>query len=777
MTGRFCLVAVLSTVMGLHVSAQEGGIAGTVRDQTGAALPGVTVEIHGGPDRTTVTDAAGAYSLDGLRPGTYQVSYELINFASLRKEVTVSASGGPVRADVAMQLALNALVTVTGKRTFTNLADVSNPMENLVGIAESASQGAITAEQLERRPLMRVGEVLETVPGVVTTQHSGEGKANQYFLRGFNLDHGTDLAQTLAGMPVNMPTHGHGQGYADLNFMIPELVSGVQFSKGPYFADQGDFATAGASNINYASTLDKPVMSLEAGGEGYERGVFAASPGLGGGHLLAAFEFEHNDGPWIHGDNYKKVNGVLRYSRGDALNAFSLTAMGYHGEWSSTDQVPDRAIASGLINRFAAIDPSDGGHSYRYSASADWQHSTGTTATSATAYGIGYDLRLFSDFTYFLDDPLHGDQVEQADHRFIAGGRLSHRVRGHLAGRDMQNTVGLQLRNDDIPTVALFHTEQRQLLDTRSDASVHETAGGIYAQNEIEWTAWLRSTIGVRADAVRFDVTDKLKAYDHDNGGTTSAHLASPKGGVTLGPWAGTEFYVNAGEGFHSNDARGTTSTLDVDGNPIETVTPLVRARGAEIGVRTVAVPHLQTTVTLWTLHLDSELVYAADEGTTEASRPSSRRGVEFANYYMPLPGLLLDADVSLSRARFATFDAIGQYIPEAVGTVISAGATVSNLHGAFGSVRLRYFGPRALKEDDSIESRATTLINAQAGYQITKRVKLVLDVFNLLDAADSDIDYFYTSRLSGEPLGGVEDIHTHPTIPRTARAGVRVEF
>src|SRR5262249_31257257 len=291
--------------------------------------------------------------------------------------------------------------------------------------------GAIPAQQLDARPLMRTGEVLETVPGVVISQHSGEGKANQYYLRGFNLDHGTDFATTVAGMPVNLPTHGHGQGYSDLNFLIPELVSGVQYSKGPYFADQGDFATAGAANINYASVLDRPIVRAGAGDEGFRRALVAASPRAGSGHVLAALEAIQNDGPWVRADNYRKVNGLLRYSRGDAVNGFSVTGLGYRARWNATDQVPLRAIESGRIDRFGGVDDTDGGDTYRYSGSLEWQRSRNNATTKVVAYGIGYDLNLFSNFTFFLNDPLHGDQIHQADHRFITGARASYRRLGH----------------------------------------------------------------------------------------------------------------------------------------------------------------------------------------------------------------------------------------------------------------------------------------------------------------------------------------------------------
>jgi hypothetical protein len=763
--------------------ASAAGVSGTVRDQTGGALPGVSVELRGRASiaRATVTDARGQYRFDAVADGRYQVTFILINFAPARREVQAPAANrvkADIVLDVVLRLALNADVTVTGKRTFANLADVENPAESLVGIAQSASQGAITARQLDERPLMRGGEVLETVPGVIVTQHSGEGKANQYFLRGFNLDHGTDFATTVAGMPVNLPTHAHGQGYSDLNFLIPELVTGVQFSKGPYYADQGDFATAGSSNTNYANALEKPIVHVDGGGEGYARALFAASPQVGRGHVVVAVEAAHNDGPWIHPDNYQKINGVLRYSQGDTVNGFSLTAMGYHGQWDSTDQVAQRAVASRQIDRFGAIDPTDGGHSYRYSATGDWQHGSrgGDASTRVTAYGIAYDLGLFSNFTYYLHDPEHGDQVEQADRRFVTGAKVTHRRLAKWAGRTVQNTFGIQVRNDDIANVGLYHTQARARLDTRAQAAVLETTGGAYVQNEIEWTPWLRTMGGLRVDGSRA----RVDALDAVNSGTARAGLANPKGGVTVGPWKGTELYVNAGSGFHSNDARGTTITRDPDGRPVDRVTPLVRAYGGEVGVRTVAIPHFQSTVSVWTLRLGSELVFSGDDGTTVPSRPSTRHGIEWTNYYSPMKSLVFDGDLSCSRARFTTFDPAGAYVPEAVGTVVSAGATVDapgGLYKIFGSVRWRYFGPRALVEDNSVQSKATSLINLQGGYRVAKNVKLALDVFNVLNAADSDVDYFYTSRLPGEPLAGVADIHTHPTLPRTARVNFVVGF
>ena len=463
----FVLAYLVAALLGSPASAQSAKLSGSVTDETGGALPGVLVQLLEGDNRPAeaTTDAGGHYAFDKVAPGPRDLVFGLINFARVRRQVQVPQSG-ELRVEVALHLSLSADVTVAGKRTFTNLADAADPAQNLLGIAQSASQGAITGRQLDARPVMRSGEVLETVPGVVISQHSGEGKANQYYLRGFNLDHGTDFATTVAGMPVNLPTHGHGHGYSDLNFLIPELVSGVQFAKGPYFADQGDFATAGAASISYVNGVERPVVRLGTGEGRFGRALFAGARRAGSGRVLAAFELHRDDGPWERPAGYRKINGLLRYSQGDSLNGFSITGMGYRGTWDSTDQIPDRAVADGSINRFGTIDRTDGGDTYRYSGSLEWQRTHGNGATRVTAYGIGYDLNLFSNFTFFLDDPVRGDQFHQADHRFVTGARLTHRRLEMWGGRPVQNTFGLQLRNDDITNVGLYHTQARALIDT-----------------------------------------------------------------------------------------------------------------------------------------------------------------------------------------------------------------------------------------------------------------------------------------------------------------------
>lgn len=776
----FHLLLWMVGVAGVSYAQAGGTLRGQVVDQTGAVLPGVTVEFvspETGEPMSTVTGSDGGYQFGNVGFGEFDLIFRLVNFTTVRQRVTLTTPD-VFTADARLSVAASADITITARRTFRNLADLGRPAENLVGVASAASEGAVTAEQITARPIMRAGEVLETVPGLIISQHSGEGKANQYYLRGFNLDHGTDFASTVAGIPVNMPTHAHGHGYADANFLIPELVSGVQFRKGPYYADEGDFSSAGASNVNYVNVLDRPIVELSGGTHGWGRFLGAASPQLGDGYLLAALELNHNDGPWVRPDDFLKANGVLRYSRGDAQNGFSLTGLAYSADWNATDQIPRRAVESGLISRFGHIDPTDSGRTYRYGIAADLQTSGPGHTTRMTGYVQRYGLNLFQNFTYFLDDPVRGDQFEQEDRRWIVGGQVTHRRLGNLGRYGTETAFGIDLRYDAIGNVGLYRTSQGQRVSTIREDGVGQFSAGMFAETEVEWNRVLRTTLGLRGDVYGFRV-DSIQPL---NSGAKVAGLVSPKVSVVLGPWADTEVYVNLGLGFHSNDGRGSTIEVDpITGEPVDAVTPLVRARGAEFGVRTVRLRGLQTTVSIWMLGFDSELLFVGDAGTTEAGRPSRRYGVEITNYARPLPWLTLDLDLAFSRARFTDPDPYGDAIPGALDRVISAGASFAppeqGSPGLFGSVRVRHFGERPLVEDERVTSPQTTLINGELGYRLSDHLELAVEGFNLLDSEVSDIDYFYTSRLPGEPAEGVDDVHTHPALPRSTRATLRVRL
>ncbi len=654
---------------------------------------------------------------------------------------------------------------------------------NGLGSSDASSQGSVTAKLLDSRPTLRPAEVLEFVPGVIVTQHSGDGKANQYFLRGFNLDHGTDFATWVDGMPVNMPTHAHGHGYSDLNWLIPELVNRIDYQKGPYYAEEGDFSSAGAAHIGLFSWLPKGIASVTLGEHRYERALLAKSVPWADGTLLYALEAAHNDGPWVNPEAFHRLNGVLRYSVGDAAQRSTLTAMAYTAGWNSTDQIPQRAVDQGLISRFGAIDPSDGGQTARYSLSYTTERVTDRGTFKANAYAIQSRLDLFSDFTYNLDNPsppnpANADQFEQAEQRRVFGGGVSQSLDLPLGGFKNTVTVGAQARHDRLDPVGLYATVARVRTSTTQEARVRETSLGLYAKTATQWAPWLRSVAGLRVDRYAFDVASSIAA----NSGRKNAGIGSPSLSLIFGPWRQTEYFFNIGNGFHSNDARGVTETVTPkEGLPADASPALVRSKGMELGLRSEIVPGLQTSVALWQLKLGSELVFSGDAGDTEPSGASKRYGIELNNHYVATRWLLLDADVAASRARFDEDQGdapnTGRYIPGSVDTVVSLGATVTELGPWFGQFQVRYFGPRPLIEDGSQQSKATTLAYLRAGYKVNKDMKVSVDVFNLFNRKASDIDYYYASRLPGEAAGGVNDIHFHPVEPRSVRVMLTANF
>ncbi len=649
---------------------------------------------------------------------------------------------------------------------------VNGAAESLLGTSQTASEGTVGGKQLESRPVYRPGELLESVPGLIVTQHSGEGKANQYFLRGFNLDHGTDLAIHVDGVPVNLRTHAHGQGWSDLNFLIPELVGEVQYRKGPYYAEEGDFSAAGAARLKLSGRLDRGIAQVSTGSFGHRRALVADSPALGHGNLLYALEVSRYDGPWSNPDGFHKLNAVLRYSEGTSRDGFDVTAMAYRGSWNSTDQIPLRAVGSGQLGRLDAVDSSDGGRAARYALSAAWRKSHGTGTTKANAYVVRSELDLYSNFTYFLKDPVNGDQFNQKDNRVMSGANVEHSWITEWGGFAFENRVGTQVRNDDI-SVGLFSTRNRARLATTRNDHVVETSAALYLQSTVQIAEKLRTVAGARADYYQARVSSDLAP----NSGRAHDRIMSPKLGMVFGPWAKTDYYINYGHGFHSNDARGATITVDpATGASARSIPLLVRARGYEAGVRTEIVPRLQSALAFFRLEVDSELLFVGDAGTTEASRPSRRTGFEWSNVYSPTSWLLLDADVAYSRARFTDSNPSGTRIPGAVEGVATFTASVDNLGPHFGSLRLRYFGPRPLIEDDSVRSRSTTLLSGRYGYKFDKKLRVQLDVFNLLNRRASQVDYFYASQLRGENAPR-SDIHFHPVEPRALRIALIGQF
>jgi len=725
---------------------------------------------------------------------------------------------------------------------------------NLVGKAAAASQGTISQEEIATRPVLRPGEVLEAIPGLVISQHSGEGKANQYYLRGFQLDHGTDLESTVVGVPVNLPSHAHGQGYSDINWLLPELVSYVEFKKGPYYADQGDFSTAGAYNLFYRTSIE-PVSEIGGGSYGYSRLFTAASTRVGEGTLLYGVEFLHDNGSFERPDEYYKYNGVLRYSRTKGANDFSITGMAYDGSFDSTDQIPQRLVDDGVISRFGYVDPSDGGNTYRYALSTQFAHVDPNGLTKYNVYAAHTFLDLFSNFTYYYLDasdyynetanpvtcnpafvscnpypaahhtsnylsycpayntapagaPVHsvaqpvytfacGDQREQLDNRFISGFDLSRSFDGHRA----QTTLGAGLRNDNIAENGLFLTNDRIRYPngTLSDDHIVERSIYAYGMTQLHVGDRLRVTPGVRLDVFDFDVA----AYNPANSGYATSAMLNPKLAAAYTASKNSEFYLDFGGSYHSNDARSiigvddpqTNRPFGPTGAPVYQNTPLARAFGEEVGYR-YSTPQITTTASVYELHLANELIFDGDNGTTAIGGPTMRKGIELANFWRPTTWLTYDADFATATARFMA-DPLhqGTGVPESLNAVVAAGATIDKPHYA-ASLRVRYFGPRVLDTQGDAVSAPSTLLNGEFTAKLPHGIKWTLACYNLLNADEDDIEYYYNSWLPQDAANpanannpainpidgtrgpgftsvngsGIGDYHFHPSEKRTVR-------
>ncbi|GGI89682.1 TonB-dependent receptor [Polymorphobacter multimanifer] len=634
---------------------------------------------------------------------------------------------------------------------------------NLVGTANAASEGRVGRADFNTRPLQRAGELLEVVPGLIATQHSGGGKANQYFLRGFNLDHGTDFAAFLDGVPLNYRSHGHGQGYLDLNFIIPEAIEYIDYAKGPYRADAGDFATAGSATFRTYANLPTR-LSAEGGSGPYLRAVGTGTARLGEGSLLLAVEARHDDGRYILTENLSQFSGFGKYTvpLGDGTLRTSIAA--YHVDFNSSEQVPQRAIDSGIIGRLGFLDNDLGGSTTRIGVVSNWTQN-GNMPLLVLAYAHHYRFKLYSNFTYLLDDPVNGDEFEQADRRTVIGGRVTKAFKAGADAMSIEFLLGTEGRYDFIPEVGLYRTAARARLSTVRQDDVKQGSGAIFGEAPLHPTDRLRVILGARGDVYNFDVTSDLAV----NSGTDTATIFSPKATVAWTPVDAVELYANYGRGFHSNDARGTSITIDPNnGHAADRVAPLVRGEGYEGGVRLRPLNGLSITASGWWLDLQSELLFVGDGGTTEPQGPSRRKGVEFGAFYQPAPWLALDAEYTFSKGRLTELPRDVNRIPGAIERVIAGGIVVQR-GGFTGSLRLRHFGSVALIEDNSVRSQPTTVVNSRLAYGFG-RYEIAASIFNLLNSKDAEIDYFYASRLPGEPAGGVEDTNLKPVEPRQIR-------
>ena len=637
--------------------------------------------------------------------------------------------------------------------------------ESQQGSALSSSEGLVGYSDFSTRPLQRVGELVEVVPGMVATQHSGEGKANQYFLRGMNLDHGTDFSVYFEDMPVNFRSHAHGQGYLDLNFVIPEIVSTIRYAKGPYRADRGDFSTAGTASMRIYDLVEKPFIDLGIGSDGYLRSVGAASMEAFSGHLLGAVEFLRNDGPWDLSGNIQKDNLLVKYSGQHKGYDTKLLASYYTNAWNSTDQIPERLVSLGRIGRFGYVDPTLGGNSKRATLIGGIENDY----LSVGGFISDYALDLFGNFTYTLEDRKNGDQHQQVDRRTIYGGH-AHRV--FEINNSTELNLGLDLRIDDIDHADLYGTTSRIRHKSIRQDSIDWLSVGTFAELKIHLTEKLRGHIGIRQDFYDFDVDASLQ----ENSGSDSETHWIPSLGAAYAVTDTTEVYVNWGKGFHSNDVRGKTIRADpITLLPVDTVDLFVDQEGAEIGIRTEPWSDLHISMTYFWLESDSELLFVGDTGSTEPSDGSKRSGFETNIFWNLSDFWTIDLLATIVDSEFKNVESHLNAIPNAHGRVIGAGITYVNLDNWTASLRIRHFGDAALTEDNSQHHESTTLFNLGISYDFGS-VETGVELINLFDAQDIDIAYWYASQLPDE-TEPVEDIHFHPTDPFSVRASLRWKF
>ncbi|MEM7415900.1 MAG: TonB-dependent receptor [Gemmatimonadota bacterium] len=648
---------------------------------------------------------------------------------------------------------------------------VEGRVDDLTGLATSSSVGFVGARDLRVRPLARVGELLEVVPGMILTQHSGSGKSNQMFVRGFNLDHGTDFSTRVEGMPVNLVSHAHGQGYTDLNFVIPELIENIEYSLGTHHAHIGDFGSAGGAEMRLRRTFDAPVFATTAGAYGQRRVFAGGSVGEpSDGALLFGAEAQRYDGPWDVPEAVRKWSGAVRYSKTGRTNTWSLLAMAYDNSWNSSDQIPDRAVESGLIGRFGQIDPTLGGSSSRVSLSGGWTRSTSTSSQHIDVYAIRYDLDLFSNFTYLLGDGTDGDQIRQVDDgRTTMGANLGTLHPLRAGGLEHTLEVGSQIRGDRAD-LTLAQSRRRANVATIRMDDVNQWSAGVFTTLTTQWSPAFRSELGLRWDGYAFDVESDRT----ENSGSSTAGVVSPKASLAWLAAPSVEVYASGGLGFHSNDARGVLTVFDpIDQVAVDPVDPIAGSWGGEFGLRLTPTSGWVSTATAWAINLDSELLYVGDAGQVEPSDGSRRVGLTVANFYRIDSEWAADLDVSFTRARFQDVAVGEDRIPGALEQVLAMGVAREPVgDGVFGSIRLRHFGAYPLIESGDVRAEPSSMVNAVLGFALGD-LRFSATLLNATDEQDSDIQYLYASRLEGEPLAGVEDVHFHPFAPRRVNVTV----
>jgi outer membrane receptor protein involved in Fe transport len=655
-------------------------------------------------------------------------------------------------------------------------ADADAPVEVYVygqQPTSAATEQTRWAKDLELRPTTTPSDVLRLTPGLVLGQHHGGGKADQILFRGFDSDHGTDFAVFVDGIPVNMVSHAHGQGYADLHWLVPETIEKVEIYKGPYFAHLGDFATSGAMNIITKRRDKDSSFSIAGGSYNTQRYVGILSPPEG--TLLTpylAVEAYHNDGPFKAENNYNRYNVFSKFTLFSTGNsALNFLGTFFRTAWDASGQIPARAVREGTLGRFGSLDPSEGGKSERQNLSLIYNYADSQQSLQAQTWASWYRLQLWSNFTFFLDDPVNGDGIEQNDKRFLAGNNINYRRNYNLLGMPMETFVGFQSRFDHA-RVGLFKQRNRERLSTTSNNDIEQTNLGWFAQQELQPTEWLRTQFGVRLDNFWFKVKQKGDPANIANpiSGDADDSIVSPKANFIFTPFndtniaKGTSFFVNVGSGYHSNDARVIVQDAKKE---------IPRYVGGELGLRSRFFDKVDLSAAYWRAHLESELTFVGDAGTFEPGGRSRRQGIESEIRYDILKWLSYDQDFSYTWAKLVS----GGHVPLAPRLTVLSGLTARHESGIQGRFQMRHVGPRYGTEDTNRKTRAYTIFDLLLKY-VCRRYEFFLSFENLANTKWRSAETFFESRRSlAEPPGGILDSHFTPGDPFTVKTGFTIHF
>ncbi|GHN02522.1 TonB-dependent receptor [Cytophagales bacterium WSM2-2] len=715
-------------------------LQGTISDHEKTPLTGANIflkEIN----NSQVADASGKFQFQNLKPGKYTMVTSFIGYSTRTDTVSVQ-DGAPTHLEVelksgAVQLS-DVVVTSSPDRPINTLSEVD----------------------IKFRPINTSQDVLRMVPGLFIAQHAGGGKAEQIFLRGFDCDHGTDINVDMDGLPVNMVSHAHGQGYADLHFLMPEMINYVDFDKGPYFANKGDLNTAGYVSFQTKRRLDRNFAKMEIGS--FNTGRMAAGINIletKKSNAFVASEFFKSDGFFVNNQDFSRFNFHGRFNS-QLSHHTNLTAVftAFSSKWNASGQIPDRAVEEGIISRYGSIDPTEGGNTNRFNSYVKLVHDFDNGGSwENQVFAIRYDFNLFSNFTFYLHDPVNGDQINQIDSRWIYGYRSRYQRTSTIFGKTLKTDIGAGARLDNIDKNELDHMVKRSFLNHMQSGAVKELNINGYLSETIFLTNKFSVNAALPLDFFNFNYHDNLNAIQPRSVGKT---IVSPKLNFNYQVNQNVSLFVRSGTGFHSNDARVVVAQ---DGKDI-----LPRAYALDVGADFKLTPQLLIHTALWRLDLDQEFVYSGDEGVVEPSGKTTREGIDVSVRYQINSWLFADLDANFTKPRAAGLPEGQNYIPLAPVQTSIAGLSFRKGLGLNGSVRYRYIGDRPANEDNTLVARGYFITDAILNYT-RKSWEVGMSIENLFDVQWKEAQFDTESRLKNE-AAPVEEIHFTPGTPFSMR-------